>query len=269
MKVYNTQRLVINYWSRVPLEFVVKTKYTNSSSNNEDHFIVPPALADVNKHTEIIQLIEGTIQSVSLITVTNSILRGHIFFQVWVCDMNSDIPIHILCSDYLTSAKPIGFPFTGIQDNNYDIENGLLLKEYVPLTGTGNVYNFNRNAFVKIEELNILSKSGVIGATLSDSFSYNDNIGAPPIGYIAPNLFPQYTYVSVSPENIILQRNAIEEITFPTTTINNRYRLYECPIFPNTTVLFATYTLTLAGMGASFGSKNFLTLITKELINIV
>ena len=84
MKVYNTQKLIVNCWSRVPIDFTVKLKYTNSASNNEYPFSITPPQANITKQVFEIVLIEGTIQSVSILANTPMILRGHTFFQCWV-----------------------------------------------------------------------------------------------------------------------------------------------------------------------------------------
>ena len=270
MKVYNTQQLVINYWTRIPLAFTVKIKYTNSSSNNEDNFIIPIAKANITKQTEKIQLIEGTIQSVSILTPSDMILRGHIFFQCWVCDMNSQIPIHILFSDYLTAAKPIGFPYTGIQDNGYDIENGLLISDFIDLSTLGlGVVNFDKNTLVKIEEILYSGKllGGGGNGDLYDQFVYNDLTNFPVIGQPEISLFPTQTIAANTLTQIFIQRNADKQVLTNAYSTINSFRLYDIPIIPNTTIQYASYSWFLTHN--VWAAKSYLQVTRKELINII
>lgn len=270
MKVYNTQKLIVNCWSRIPIDFTVKLKYTNSASNNEYPFSITPPQANITKQVFEIVLIEGTIQSVSILANTPMILRGHTFFQCWVCDFNSQIPIHILFSDYLTSAKPIGFPFTGIQDNGYDIENGLLINDFISLNGLSTyTLNFNNNTLVKLEEVDLSMNLPLAGgnANLTDALYYYDLYNFTVIGQPVIQLFPLTALIANAHTQIQVQRNAATQVLQTGIFTINSYRLYEVPIFPNTTVSFGRYTIGLSGN--IFGNKNYLQVSRKELINIV
>jgi hypothetical protein len=181
-------------------------------------------------------------------------------------------PLTLLFSDYLTTAKPIGFPFTGIKDNGEDINNGLVVADHNTLNAV-NVFNFTftTNIISRIDELDYFLHYNVNNVKVYSRLEYFGDVGTanqnkPLMNF---NLVPPV--VGTTARYYLQKRVATITYADPASATNaiTVSQLYEVPVFKTNATNATILSLFVTGAGANFTITDTLDVVTHELLNCI